>query len=118
MLSDEPNPECASCPLFGPDQPCSRIMRLWKRGKVRRPEFVRLAATMFLQNLNAHCHTLAPDITEIESRPDMRARKRDTTKEKPTEGLKQVVLEPEKKPVPAIMIGRIPRHRFSLREGK
>jgi hypothetical protein len=112
------NAECQDCPLRGKENPCTRIMGEWKRrGSIRRPEVVVLLFKMLAAHPEAHCHTLTPDITEIEQRPDMRPRKRAIADEKKPEVVQTPPAETAKK-VPEIMVGRMPRHRFSLREGK
>jgi len=116
------NSECLDCPLKGSTAPCSRLMEVWRVGKIRRPEFVRLIAGMMAQHPEAVCSILKPDIEAIESRlmPEPRgkpAKAPRTEKVLPDAVKPAQIVNSQGKPVPATLIGRLPRreNRYSLR---
>ena len=116
------NSECAACTLKGSTAPCSRLMEVWRQGKIRRPEFVRLIAGMMQEHPEAVCSILKPDIGMIESRlmPEpvrKPAKVHAVQKVQPDAAKDAVVVNSQGIPVPATLIGRLPRreNRYSLR---
>ena len=97
-------------------------MEVWRVGKIRRPEFVKLIAGMMAQHPEAVCSSLAPSIEAIESRlmPEPRgkpAKVHAVQKVQPDAAKDAVVVNSQGIPVPATLIGRLPRreNRYSLR---
>ena len=114
------NSECLDCTLKGSTAPCSRLMEVWRVGKIRRPEFVRSLALMMAQHPEAVCSILKPDIIAIESRlmPDRKPVKASRIeKVQPDAAKDAVVVNSQGIPVPDTLIGRLPRreNRYSLR---
>ena len=119
------NSECLDCPLKGSTAPCSRLMEVWRVGKIRRPEFVRSLALMMAQHPEARCNILKPDIEAIESRlmPDRLMPDRKPVKVAPVAKVHEDASKPAQItnsqgiPVPATLIGRLPRrdNHYSLR---
>jgi len=122
------NSECLDCPLKGSTAPCSRLMEVWRVGKIRRPEFVRSLALMMAQHPEAVCSSLAPNIEAIESRPmpDRLMPDRKPVKAPRIEKVQPDAAKPAQVvnsaglPVAPVMIGRMParRDKFSLRDLK
>jgi len=116
------NSECAACTLKGNTAPCSRLMEVWRQGKIRRPEFVRLIAGMMTEHPEAVCSTLAPNIEMIESRlmpePQRKPAKVAPAAKVPPDAAKPAqITNSQGIPVPATLIGRLPRrdNHYSLR---
>ena len=110
--------------MKGNTAPCSRLMEVWRQGKIRRPEFVRMISGMMQEHPEAVCSILKPDIIAIESRlmPEPRgksAKVHAVQKVPPDVAEPPQIVNSQGKPVPATLIGRLPRRdKFSLRDLK
>ena len=121
-----PNPECSACPLFGKDAPCTRIFFAWNTGRIRRPEVVRLLATLNEKYPDCLCRSMVPDLAQIEARPASQERGRigsraaDRKDDRPSEhGTEQDANTAARPKIAPFMVGRLPRRdRFSLRDQK